>query len=503
MRSRRLIFLAMVLTLVAARTLPALESTLPAELTKDDIRENLRVAKLYFNGGRFAQARDLYQMLLAHNDFRPVAKLVRPPRPKDNAEEEVKKNYRERLNEYEKDFPENERMRLQRQSQIEDALIYLARSNLELAGNDKKKTEEAIGDLLKLAKNEYNFDNPQHKSAAWFYAGLAYFNMGDYATAVKTFGETGATGDTNLDADVSWYRGLAMRELAKDAPVDTPITAEKEKARSKKELLLGAVDAFSKISNNFPQSSHYLSAQLEIIKLHMDMAKLDGVDAFDKYAEADAMAEIFISKVPRNDPNYAYALAIRGRGALLSGNISAAADFYEQALAADNIDKAVQAEASLGLGKAYTSLAKSTGAERRLENYKKARRRLRESLKTLQGEERYEALYYYALSLNQLGEYEEAYKQLEPIINKPEYRVRANHMAGIAKRALGDYPEAIRHFEIVLRSSEKEKGLGLYLEALKSLAYLESTRKNFNAALIYYRRTSRMARKLRDFATVA
>ena len=211
---------------------------LPAKLTSERIRETLRKAKLYFNGGGYRQARNLYAALLKHGDFGTISILRPPLRPPADASAEVQEQYRKDFESYQRKHQQHEERRLARQRQREEAMYHRARTDLALADTDARTRETAILQLLRLTGSKrvgirripgvYTFDDPQYARQARYWAGRAELAQGRPEEAIPiftSFPDLGAA--PMLDAETAWYltKALMVRAERLDLQLDVLLTS--------------------------------------------------------------------------------------------------------------------------------------------------------------------------------------------------------------------------------------------------------------------------------------
>ena len=84
------------------------------------------------------------------------------------------------------------------------------------------------------------------------------------------------------------------------------------------------------------------------------------------------------------------------------------------------------------------------------------------------------------------GEFEDAARWVNEVINTPGKRIQANFYAGLARKNTGNIDAASRHFHVVLELSEAYANNKYILETLNELASLESMRQSYAEALEYY-----------------
>jgi hypothetical protein len=121
----------------------------PSDATVSDRspEDTLVIAKRFFSGGAFEEARELLEGLFADPRFRPLP----PPEGGRNGP----------------DTEEREAW-LRRQVLREEAYFYHARALLELAEEDDDRLEEAIEAFRLLAEGEKGFANPAYLHESLF-----------------------------------------------------------------------------------------------------------------------------------------------------------------------------------------------------------------------------------------------------------------------------------------------------------------------------------------------
>lgn len=476
------------------------EADAPEVSVRQEIRDTLRVARRYFMGGRYEQAQALYAGLLARSDFGPLipydvatkadfARIDMDPRPTrtNNAEGERAAERHKALY--------NERRTL-RQRQREEAYYFLARCRLEEARAQDGPFDEAIRDLLRVGRNEFRFDRPEHARAALFWAARAQGFAGRHAAAIETYREiVGLGGNPEMEGEVAWHLVKSLRSRIEELQA----TAGVGDARANEaigRLRTVAIETLLRIVTTLPDSPFAGDAQVLLMKMRFEAGQ---------HEDSAETAERLSKELSGDDPEFAGAQAILGQIAMAKGDVAEAVSFFDQAASAPGCPPETRISAQLDLGRCHALLAQTAAAEGREAHLRKARTALRVAVEAMPREstERPSALLALGDVLVRLGEYEDAVVYLDQIANRKEVRTEARYLRGIAQRGLGKFPQAVHDFESVLADAESGESRTFLMRVLAGLAQLESDRGQFGAALIHYHAARERARAQWDFPVVA
>ncbi len=428
----------------------ATDTTTPAAPVP--VQANLRRAKRYFDGGRFAQAEAIYADLL-----------------KKGAIEDLHR--------------------------VEGARFYWARCRLEQA-TSSEELKRAIQLFRKVAENRLHLDNPVYDKAARFSIGRAFLKAGQPTEAAAALRDVlEREPPPELEAETRWYCAKALQMQADGLQARTGPSGKPADSR-RKVLLREAVGMLREITMAHPRSAHAEKAEVDLIRLYMDLRQ---------HQKAIMRAGDFLKRPRATKANRARVLLFRAQCAYSQGELNAAVHFYGQLLEGEDLPPKVRLDALYELGWGLSRLAQTAGGEAFLRMLSRARRRMSQALRAMPETDsrRNSALYILAEVLVKLGEYREATERLEPLLQNAAWRGRAHYVAGQACRGRHDYNQALTHFKKAFAAVEQQRPSRFLVEVLRHLAELETERRAYGEALQYYRRMGTAARELRDYATLA
>ncbi|MBN1256311.1 MAG: hypothetical protein JXA52_01250, partial [Planctomycetes bacterium] len=169
-------------------------------------------------------------------------------------------------------------------------------------------------------------------------------------------------------------------------------------------------------------------------------------------------------------------------------------------------------DALYGKAWSFARLANTAGKERHRHYLGEASLALREVLADMPPEDpRYQAATYkYAESLVALGDYKQAQISLRDIINLPQYRMRANYLAGSAallsaRKTLEPqaYQEAYNYFNNAYQLAREAKIYDILLPSLHNLVAIELSRGRYEEAVSYSQEALEYAKTIRDVVATA
>ena len=453
-----------------------------AASTPQDIDDSIEVLQRLFDGGSFPQVIEVSGTILDSKYFQPIPPIRKPHITDDMTSQEI--------SQIEGEFSFMQAGRIARQLTREMLRFYHARAlyeNYKLSG-DNAELFKAIDEFLRIGNNLYGFGEQQYRAQAFYWAAKGYMLIEDYASAIKYFREVGKyepTQELDVKTNLELADALtAQAEIVGDKSTDQPGRSPQdlpdnpaEVLKTREELLREAERELSKITTNNGRKDYFGDVEMRLIELRYKL---------QQYDDAQRLANVFLSRATPGSKEYALVSYYRAMSVYSQGDITYAVSLFKQAIE-ENKESDYRAKLYYGYGWCNAQLAKTAGPEQRLVFLTRAQTALASAIELMPfTEERDSAILELIDVLIKNGEYAEAARRVNEVINTPGKRIEANFYAGVALKNTGDIDGSSRHFHTVLELSEAYANNKYILETLNELATLESMRQSYAEALEYY-----------------